>query len=263
MSSTITLNDQQRLEDAFKKLGNPLSEYNFTNCYLFRKIHNYQLEDSFLKGVTRLGKIFFLPLEFPFQVSGDKSFFPITEEWKAHLDEKKFLIERDEGDDDYLFCRVNMATMAGRNLASRRNLIHGFERNYDPEIKPFSVPDAIQVLQSWSGSNPEADQDACLEALQNMQQLHLTGIIVYSGNEPLGFTLSQRLNATTEVIHFAKVKPGLKGVTPFLYRSVAKSLPEEVCGINLEQDLGIPELKAAKEAYKPHSKLPKYRLTLL
>lgn len=262
MSSTITLNDQTRLEEAFKKLGNPLSEYSFTNCYLFRKIHNYQLEDSFLKGETRSGKIFYLPLEFPFKPEKDKSFFPITEKWLPHFDEKHFLIEHDEGDDDYLYCRKDMASLAGRDLASRRNLIHGFERNYDPEIRQFSVSDAEKILEFWSQKNPEADYDSCLEAIHNMKRLNLTGIMVFSGHEAVGFTLSQRLNLETEVVHFAKTKPSVKGVTPFLYRAVALSLPEEVKGINLEQDLGIPELRAAKEAYKPHTKLAKYRVTM-
>ena len=81
-----------------------LSEYSFTNAYLFRKPHNYQVAESdgctFLHGVTYDNKTYMMPV-CPLEIIPQKKliemgalvdfFFPIQEEWLSFFPEDKFV----------------------------------------------------------------------------------------------------------------------------------------------------------------------------
>jgi hypothetical protein len=53
-----------------------------------------------------------------------------------------------------------------------------------------------------------------------------------------------------------------KGVYQFMYNVFAKELGTEYEWVNFEQDLGIPELRQAKESYQPDKMAVKYRVSL-
>ena len=92
-----------------------------------------------------------------------------------------------------------------------------------------------------------------------MDTLGLCGRIAYANGVPIGFTLGELLTPTTALLHFAKSLHSVKGATPYLYKDFASHLPASVQWINLEQDLGIPALRKAKEAYAPDQLLTKWK----
>ena len=75
-----------------------------------------------------------------------------------------------------------------------------------------------------------------------------------------GFVLGEMQDSEHYLMHFAKSDKEQKGVTPFLYQTVASRLDEKVKWMNLEPDLGIEELANAKEAYEPDLLLNKFRI---
>lgn len=261
MSSPISINDQSRLEPLFKKLALPLSEYSFANCYLFRKVHSYEVVGDFLKGVTRDGFPYYLPLTFPIELAASDHFYPIPEAWLPHFSSDKFQVESKKEDDDYLFHRQKIQFYPGRRLAGQRNLAYQFEAQYDPLILPFEAEGALEVLQAWAAAQESpTDYAECKEAIEKQALLKLEGLLFAAGKEPLGFLLAEKQLPNAYVIHFAKTKPHIKGITPYMYRAFATSLSPEVSWINLEQDLGLPGLEKSKSSYLPDHCLKKYRL---
>lgn len=241
-----------------------ISEYSFANLYLFRDIHDYHYQGGSLpliRGKTRENEKFIMPLLRPYSqyfkfLKEGECLFPIE---KAQDGDKAEALDKDK---DYMFTLQKLKTMEGRKLSSRRNLIHQFENNYNARIEkltPQLATDAKKVLQEWK-EGKEGDFESCLEALDLIDELDLEGIIIYEGSEPLGFILGEIICPKNYLMHFAKAKPGIKGLTPFMYETVANRLPSDIEWINMEPDLGIEELAQAKMAYQPDLLLPKYRV---
>lgn len=262
MSSTITLDNRQELEEYFKHLKLPLSEYSFTNTYLFREVHEYVQEGVFLRGVAYDGFRYLFPLTFPFNISLQESYFPIPEIWLSHFPEEHFKFESLSSDDDYIFSRAKLATFEGRSLAAQRNQMYRFEREYSPEIKEFDPKDALVVLDKWNSHQMyKTDFEECKEAVNLQPILNLMGRVIYSGTAPVGFILAERLLNDMVVIRFSKGIPEAKGITQYMYRAFVNTLPQEVRWINFEVDKGIPGLIKAKSSYVPDHHLKKFRVT--
>ena len=75
----------------------------------------------------------------------------------------------------------------------------------------------------------------------------------------LGFIIAEPVGRKYAVVHFAKSNPKYKEVYVFLNNSLAKHLWNMGYQyMNIEQDLGIPGLKYAKQQWNPIKYLKKY-----
>ena len=264
--SSLTLKEMPLIKNWLEKLDSPASEYSFANLYLFRDVHDYSLETDYLpliRGKTREGDRFIFPLTKPYLpymelLKENEFLFPITEldglENYPHT-----CVDRDR---DYVYEVNKLKLLPGRKLASRRNLLHQFENTIDPRIEtltPDLVKDALTVLEKWH-NDKEGDYESCKEALILMEDLGLFGVIVYEDTHPLGFVLGEMQDQEHYLMHFAKSDHEQKGITPFLYQTVASRFDDKVKWMNLEPDLGIEELAHAKEAYAPDLLLEKFRI---
>lgn len=282
--SPISLEHKAALAKRWKPLCANASlrfaEYSFANAYLFRRQHRYVFVDAdppFVRGEFGSGQYYYIPTVPPeecvellagLDVGSVKSLFPIPEEWLPRL-KASSSASFDREDSDYLYRSEKLRTLSGGALSSRRNLLYQFESHYSVESKPLAletVPDALKVLEEWQrhSQSPEDETDyfTCRDAFEHFQALGLSGRVAYADAEPVGFIVGELLTPSVALFHLSKTIHRYKGVTPFLYRDFANHLPEGVEWINLEQDLGIPSLRKAKEAYEPDLLLPKYRVAL-
>lgn len=281
----LSLEHQAQLSPLWKELcathGLQFAEYSFANAFLFRRQHCYAYAEGdspYLIGEFEAGKSYCIPTCLPkdcFSASMKKAFegeltlFPIPESWLQSFAFDHPYIQSYTQDSDYLYHKEKLKTLSGRALSSRRNLLHQFEEQHLVEVRDLTedlFADALQVLEEWQkhSSQPKEKTDyfSCCDALAYFQQLELVGRIVYADGLPVGFAIGELLTPRTALLHLSKSLHRYKGVTPFLYQDFAVHLPDEVEWINLEQDLGIPSLRAAKEAYEPDILLPKYRVSV-
>ena len=259
----------------------PLSEYSFSNLYLFRHAHDYQVllgDHVFIRGRTYDGHTFAMPTEPPERMGlscvrellGEVEFlFPIPETWLPHFPAEAFDVTFNEGDADYLYTVEKMSTYPGRRLHKKRNLLKQFVGAYRHEALPLTndrIADALSVLESWSRESTldprETDYDPCREALELYDELVLCGGIVYADGEPAGFVLGEEVNDETFVLHFAKARTAFKGVYQYLFNSFARVLPPKYRYLNLEQDLDKENLRVFKSSYVPDVMLPKARVAV-
>jgi len=279
----ITLAHRDLLSSRFRGLNLKISEYNFSNLYLFRQLHQYRLwehEDLlFVRGVTRGGKSFLLPT-FPLAtlesnrllslISGVDFFYPIPDEWSERLDPRLFKAEFVERDSDYLFTRLKMATYPGRHLSPKRNLVKQFLTHYNSRIEPLTHANrsvALSVLEQWQ-QHQELDQSKtdfshCQEALGLMDPLQLSGSLFFANDKPCAFVIGEKSDHECYIIHFAKALKEYKGIYQYLYQALAQSLDQEIEFINLEQDLGSPQVHQAKHSYHPDLMIRKWRVSPL
>ena len=97
------------------------------------------------------------------------------------------------------------------------------------------------------------------EAVDNFEELSLSGGIIYANNVPVAMTIASYINDAAVDIHFEKavgeyaVNGGFAAINQ-MYASTLK----DVKFINREEDINIPGLRKAKESYHPKFMLKKY-----
>ena len=280
---TLKYEDKDVLAPMLRAKNSYLSEYSFTNAYLFREPHKYETvsygDCLFLKGVTYDGFSYIMPVcpleKVPLEkilLMAEEAdfFFPIQEDWLHFFPEKYFEYSFAEGDSDYIYLTERLASMAGRKLSSKRNLLKQYKENYEIKDLPLSQElfgDAKSVLDTWEREirehqNHGSDYEETLEALKKMAEFNLFGMISYANGNPAGFVLGEELNDETFVLHFAKGSREYKGIFQHLYNSFAKTLIGRYKFMNFEQDLGKDSLRQAKSTYYPDNMMIKYRVRL-
>ena len=89
-----------------------------------------------------------------------------------------------------------------------------------------------------------------------MQDLELEGIAIFVDNTPAAFSLGEVKN-DEYLLHFAKGNIHYKGIYQYLFKETAKAF-SATKWINMEQDLGKPQLNKMKRSYYPDHLLKKY-----
>ncbi|MBA2367430.1 MAG: DUF2156 domain-containing protein [Candidatus Protochlamydia sp.] len=277
----LDLSHQLLLKERFLKLNANISDFSFANLYLFRHLHHYEViidEEIYIQGKARDGTPFLMLTSFPpsnalsniLALSGsDKILFPVLENWLPFFENFPFIITYKNEESDYLFKKDKLAFFPGRHLSKKRNLVKQFFSLHRVEtklLKEEQYQEGLKVLNDWQNGHTlkpeETDYFPCKEALENLSILALEAKIVYVDGIPSGLLIGERLNQNCYVIHFTKGNKSIKGLYQFLYQDCAQSLAANFEWINLEQDLGSPDLHQAKHSYLPDKMVNKFRLAI-
>lgn len=280
---TLEYSDRAALAPLLRNKNSYLSEYSFTNAYLFREPHKYEIARSdsctFLRGITYDGLSYMMPV-CPIEIIPLSKllemgkyvdfFFPIQKEWLQFFPENSFEYSYSEGDSDYTYLTERLASMAGRKLSKKRNLLKQYRESYttiDETLTVEKISDAKMILDTWEREiqenvNHGSDYHEALEALEKMTELGLEGMISYADGKPSGFVLGEELNDSTFALHFAKCSREFKGVYQHIYNTFNKSIESRYKYINFEQDMGKDTLRQSKSTYFPDEMKIKYRVKL-
>ena len=272
--TSISMNLRPELHPVFKGLKDGISEFTFTNIYLFRETHNYQIsnigKDLFVIIGRDVGNPFFmLPFGFPEKGLLDDLFNRfssmkcVSESQAFELLSMRYSVVEDRDNFDYLYHREDLVYLPGDKFHKKRSLIKAFIDNYSCEGRPLieeNTADALKVLEKWREDKEAGDYAAAREALEFAYELQLCGGVYYVNGEPAAYTLGEEIAmGETFVIHFEKAVGEYKGLYQFVNRSFASILPKKYGIINREQDLGDEGLRQAKMTYRPVGFVKKYR----
>jgi hypothetical protein len=255
-----------------------VSEYTFSNLYLFRQRYNYQVSRfsnrNFIISGEREGKKFFMT---PCAVPDEdvlRQLFETHDYWKGISDSvlcpKLVYLERwgidiseDRDNFDYLYLRTDLAELSGKKYHKKRNLVNAFINSYRYEqrlLTPDLIPLALDVLDRWrKDKGAEGDYAAAREALELFDSLDMKGALYYVDGRPAGWCLGESLaKGRMFAIHFEKAIDQYKGIYQFMNQAFAATLPRFFTYINREQDLGDEGLRQAKMTYRPSGFVRKY-----
>lgn len=271
----LELHHKKMLTAQFMELGIPLSEYNFANLYLFRKIHEYEViftDPIFIKGKTRDGVTYYMPTKplssqafyrLQEDVGQEITVFPIPEQWLNKFACPHFTHEALSADSDYLYKTEQMRTYPGRGLSGQRNQVKQFLSLYSMRVIPLTSEtrqEAISILEHWQQNGMETDFESCLEAIQLHDQLDLRGEVYEVNGKPGALIIGSALTPDTFLFQFAKADTQFKGIYQFAYQHYAQGIDDQFQFINMEQDLGIPGLHKTKMSYHPIKIATKWRI---
>ena len=79
-----------------------------------------------------------------------------------------------------------------------------------------------------------------------MQELGLVGGVLRRDGQIVAFSIGERLNSETFVVHFEKAYPDLQGAYPMINQQFVLHECEGYAYVNREEDTGDPGLRKAK-----------------
>jgi uncharacterized protein len=257
-----------------------ISEFTFSNLYLFRRTYGYRVSrvpgKTFIIEGSKAGKSFFyVPCDLPDRavldelMAGHDYLKNLSEtQADAHrvaLERWGYSVVEDRDNFDYLYLRSDLAELSGKTYHKKRNLVNAFINSYDYEQKPLgkgNVADAVAVLDKWREAKGfDGDYAASREALDLFDVLGMRGCVYYVDGTPAAWCLGEPLaKGRMFAVHFEKAIEDYKGIYQFINQAFAQALPSYFKEINREQDLGDEGLRQAKMTYRPHAFVNKYRM---
>lgn len=276
----IALDMRGDLYPALNVAKDGVSEFTFSNLYLFRDTYGYRVSripgQTFLIEGAKQGKSFFyapcdLPPDAVFdELMGRNDSMKNLSESQAdasrlRLEARGFRVVEDRDNFDYLYWRNDLAELSGKAYHKKRNLVNAFINSYAYEQKPLvhaNVKDAVAVLDEWRAvKGLDGDYSASREALERHEELHMRGCVYYVDGQPAAWCLGESIaRGRMFAIHFEKACERFKGIYQFVNQAFAQALPAHYRSVNREQDLGDEGLRQAKMTYRPYGFVKKYRV---
>ncbi|TFG84218.1 MAG: DUF2156 domain-containing protein [Spirochaetales bacterium] len=276
----IGIEMRDELYPSLNLLSDGVSEFTFSNLYLFRNTYGYRashiLGKTFLISGEKRGERFFLaPCCVPENETLETLF--LDHAYLKNMSETQCLAERirleaagyqvheDRDNFDYLYDRHDLAELSGKAYHKKRNLVNAFINSYSYEQKTLdsgTVGDAVSVLDRWrEEKGVDGDFAAAREALELYEPLGMRGAVYYVDGKPAGYALGEPISkARMFAVHFEKALGAYKGIYQFINQAFAQSLPAYIKHVNREQDLGDEGLRQAKMTYRPVGFVRKFRV---
>ncbi len=188
----------------------------------------------------------------------------LTKEQKSWLEEgypEAFVFTYDRNADNYFYTTESLISLSGKKLHAKRNHINKFDSLYTWEYLPLNhqtAMECIEIAKDWCDQkNCEKDimlqneVKGCIEALTHLEELKLKGGAIRVDSTIVAFSMGERLNDETALIHIEKANTEYQGAYAMINHQFAKNAWADTKYINREEDMGLEGLRKAKLSYRP------------
>ena len=185
-----------------------------------------------------------------------------------------FVVEPARDHFDYVYRTADLIALSGKAYRAKRNHLNYLPRAYAGSMayEPLTeahVDDCLALAKNWCTLQRCEDDldligewDAIREALSNLPSLRVKGGVILINGKVEAFTMGERLNDETAVVHVEKANTEIRGLYAAINQQFCEKEWSDAPFINREQDLGDPGLREAKLSYNPDHMVEKYRIRL-
>ena len=178
---------------------------------------------------------------------------------------------------DYLYETEKMVSLAGKKYQPKRNFISRFKAQNpdwtyesispdgDPELCRRQLEKCRAMTDEWCAlngcsHNESMQMESCAvrKALEDFVPLRLCGGMLRSAGRLVAYTLGERLNSDTFIVHVEKAFSDVTGAYPMINRTFLEHEATGLQYVNREDDAGDEGLRKAKLSYHPAYMLEKY-----
>ena len=185
---------------------------------------------------------------------------------------ENFDVTEDRDNFDYILDIPEISTLEGEKYHNKRHAVNRFHKETENHkainldlSKEEIQKQVIDLFDLWvkmrnkNIEETEHEKKAIIRLLKAASQLDLIAIGVYVNNKLAGFAVAEILKNDYAIFHFIKANTEHKGIFESLYMFKAKELMKNKRKFwNIEQDLGIENLRKSKEQWNPSHFLKKY-----
>ena len=291
----LTLEDKPIIAQYFRNVQPRTSESTFTNLFIWRDCYAVQwaIVDGLLVIKPGQGEETWILQPYGDYASCDlRSVFAqldeyfserglplvmraVTEPFAQLLETQypgMFHLEDERDLADYLYAGEDLRELKGRKYHSKRNHLSNFRKAHpDYVYEPMTVDmldEVWQYLMDWcsqkacGGSLEPAlycEQKAIREALDYFTQLDYKGAVIRLDGKIAAFTLGEKLNDDTVVIHIETANGEVTGLYGAMNQEFLLHEWPDVQYVNREEDTGAEGLRKAKLSYYPIELVKKYK----
>lgn len=190
----------------------------------------------------------------------------------AAMHPDSFTLVHDRDYDDYLYTAEKLANLSGKKLHGKRNHINKFVQEHaDWSFEPISADNMAECRtmdDEWlqlNAAERHANYDDEARALDMMfthyEEMGLEGGLLRAEGKVIAFTVGEQLSSDTWNTHFEKAFSHIQGAYPMINREYARYIAEKhphIVYINREDDMGMENLRKAKESYYPDLMVEKF-----
>lgn len=268
---------------------------NYTNIFAWSKIYNYRIAEVnhhlVVKGVINDSPYYFFPAgsddimsvfeamkqdaassghEFVLAGVSPENMAIMNRVFPEHFEYKPMRESY-----DYVYLLDKLVKLTGNKLHSKRNHINRFiKENPDwsfEQISSQNIAECWEMNLEWCKLNSDHEQDeiakeccAVRRCFENYTDLGLDGGLIRVQGRVIAYTMGERLNSDTYVIHIEKAFGEIAGAYQIVNREFAAFIQQNYPGlvyVNREEDMGIEGLRKAKSSYHPEFLEEKYFAT--
>ena len=175
---------------------------------------------------------------------------------------------------DYVYSTQDLINLSGRKYHRKKNHVNAFinlfpsaqyTSNFTEDVKKMCV-ECLNVWYTEHDLNEYPalpyERSAVMELLNDFDFFDIKGGAVILGEKVVAFSLGEKLNSDTAVIHIEKADFDVKGAYAYINQQFAAREWSNMQFINREEDLGIEGIRSAKESYRPVKMIEKFNVKL-
>jgi len=281
----IEIKDKEWMEPLIVASDMRACHQNFTNMFAWSKILEFRVakvnNHLVVKGATEEDQHYLYPAgegETMMQDSVDcgHSFkilgvLPENIEELNSLFPGEFKYEEMRDSSDYVYYLDKLVKLSGNKLHSKRNHINYFKKNYTWNfelISPENFEECWEMNKKWCIDNDCKEDEflyreycAVRRCFDNYWALGLGGGLIRKDGKVIAFTIGERLNSDSYVIHIEKAFSEIRGAYQMINREYAEYIKQtypHLTYVNREEDMGYEGLRKAKLSYYPDKMEEKY-----
>ena len=217
---------------------------------------------KFLDGLLR-AKEWFVENNLPFMFKG------VSEEVKERMESLcpgRYVFTHDRDNSEYVYTTESLITLSGKKLRQKKNHLNQFRMQYSNyeylPITPDLFDECRETAAKWVETHHEEGIEDELAAINNLfdhwEELGLQGGLIKLFGLVEAFSIGERLNERTALIHIEKANPDIRGLYQAINNEFVRHTYADTEFINREEDMGLPGLRKAKESYHPDHFAEKY-----
>ena len=169
---------------------------------------------------------------------------------------------------DYIYKKERFVNFSGKKLQKKRNHLNAFYQLYPDfsyqEINDLNLPAIINFTKSWYKDRQAVflshDEKGNMEVLRNFKELKAQGACLMINNKIIAFIIATWQGKDTVQINIEKADEAYRGSYQVILREFLLRNFKDATYMNREDDLGLENLRKAKQSYHPDVLLGNYRI---
>lgn len=171
---------------------------------------------------------------------------------------------------DYVYDNEALKLFKGKKLQKKRNHLNAFYKLYDgrwqyEKLDKHNVEECQRFLQQWGKEDKEdfllAEIEGVMRVLQLIDELDYRGGIIRIDGKIKAFAIGSHLSKRMWQENIEKADDSYRGLYQAMLQQLILHEFADYELVNREDDLGIENLRHAKEAYNPLYLISKYKIS--